>query len=309
LTDCTACSAVDKCGTCGAGKYPDGAGACVNCVDKADGKTLTCNPTTGFAETCAEKYFPDATTGNCLACAQSDCDLCTSATVCTKCDPGFRLLTADAVVSCTACSTDVNCGTCNATACTACKSGFYDIAACKACSTLNSDCLTCTDVNTCSTCTVGTYADGAKCYNCKNLDKNCGKCSNSTFCTECSGGFYAHTDGKCVACVEGCTSCTSALDCISTACKIGTYYKAGAEGEANTCVACSSLNTDCLTCTAADACTTCIAGKSPAAATCVGCNVDFCKTCATPTACDVCMVGYYKDATTNVCKPCTDVHA
>jgi len=109
LTDCTACSAVDKCGTCKDTMYPAlTTGVCTLCTAKADGKTLTCDSTTGKALTCATGYFADATTGNCLACsANSDCSECSSATVCTKCDEGFMIVAVvgpPATATCSACT-------------------------------------------------------------------------------------------------------------------------------------------------------------------------------------------------------------
>ena len=145
----------------------------------------------------------------CSACP-SNCDVCSSGTVCTTCSSGFYLSSVNnkcynpcpagtylSGSTCSGCST--GCSTCtSSTACTACQSGYYlyDDGSTQSCynpcpSTLVAD----TTTNTCTTsCPAGTYLDSGVCESCVEY---CTSCSSATSCSSCSGG-RTFTNGACV---------------------------------------------------------------------------------------------------------------
>ena len=98
------------------------------------------------------------------------------------------------------------------TACDVCKSGFYKdgTGVCKPCTDVNADCVTCTDVSTCTSCKNTFYAEAALCKPCA---AGCSRCSGSASCDVCAsncpaGSMYDYTSIKCVPCVQkGCMTC------------------------------------------------------------------------------------------------------
>ena len=81
---------------------------------------------------------------------------------------------------------------------------------------------------------------------------------------ECADGFFMDTNGACIACPEGCTSCTDAETCagcntgfsfIGTQCFCASLLNfVNSDKE---CVTCASVFPGCDTCTNATQCTRC----------------------------------------------------
>ena len=111
---------------------------------------------------------------------------------------------------------DVPCGTCNPTDpsdCYSCIAG-YEYRAGYGCLELNGTC-----DGICDVCPYGKVLNGIECTEC-TASANCGKCLATDLdnCTSCKLGDYLNVT-SCIACPDGCKTCTSATRCLS--CEIG----------------------------------------------------------------------------------------
>jgi hypothetical protein len=204
------------------------------------------------------------------------------------------------------------CASCTYSAfnCISCITGYYlsGINTCLACNSSWGFCTECTST-TCLSCTVplilsvsgcicnntaGLYfsLDYSSCLTCTAAIINCLTCANngSTICSCCSNGYYASNNsqicspcgGNCLTCAITATSCTSCIVTYSmvtvSSClcdnSAGLFYDLSTKG----CTLCSSLITNCLTCTTDSS------------------NL---------TQCSVCVNKYYWNSTILSCLPCS----
>ena len=171
---------------------------------------------------------------------------------------------------------------------------------CVACSAL---CLTCTDVNVCSSCNAGYYLQASTCLLCMPV---CKTCTTGTTCATCQNNLVL-TAGIC--------QCNSPY-----------FYNSTTK----TCIICSSLQSNCQTCSYATAydpnnppavvCSTANIGYYINAGTALPCIAN-CNNCdSDPLLCDtpkanftfdgvscVCSPSYYYQSTTQTCLDCTSV--
>lgn len=149
--------------------------------------------------------------GSCSLCPFG-CEMCSSATICSKCRKGFELAnnvcspacpfpcatcTNSTVTLCQTCfgGYSLTNGVCNgntdctATAsCTVCPSGLtLNNNICVQCGT---NCISCNVANVaeCKLCNNVTFLTTAKV--CSSCVSPCGSCRTSEFCLSCAGGFY-----------------------------------------------------------------------------------------------------------------------
>lgn len=95
----------------------------------------------------------------------------------------------DKLQYCTQCSVDPN-------KCDACNISNYYLdpnGNCQNCSTLITNCVTCTSSSNCTSCTNNQYAinSGNQCQLCSDLMTNCSTCTSSSNCTGCANNFSA----------------------------------------------------------------------------------------------------------------------
>lgn len=265
---------------CNSGYYLNNS-SCVICPANAtcSNNNINCNP--GYS-----------LNGNvCTIAACSDgCETCTSATQCTKCQPGYGTDITKAN-QCTAC--DSSCATCqfgnNKNFCTTCPANSsYSPAAVTG---LGGTTPVVALGGQCTPCPTGSSSNGGT-SQCTICDKGYGQQdSNGTGCVKC--------DSSCATCAFGgrsnsCTSCpinfsyTHIPELLTGTCKkceIGTF---SAGGIVTQCTPCS---TGCATCTSASAnqCTSCDNdyGLDSAGSACVKCH-SSCATCVSGGRSDVC---------------------
>jgi hypothetical protein len=205
--------AADAAGTCGKCKEPYIlAPDKKSCIQSSKGGCAA--EANGQCTKCLFKYWKNgATCSMCGTIGSTDCDICTTDKICTRCKPSNPIAT---VINgqCTPCP--INCLTCSAAnKCTTCLPGYFPAAdgSCQACGPACSSCISTT---TCGTCLskVGTKnvlkSASGQCVIC---DEGCTKCTaegSTAKCTECSEGFYLSTTGTCLRCGTNCAKCTSA---------------------------------------------------------------------------------------------------
>ena len=166
--------------------------------------------------------------------------------------------------------------------CTSCNSGFFlNNGACLTCSLNNIICETCSDINTCTSCTqrLG-YAQDGVCV--VNVNLFCTDYEFSGKCTKCNAGYYLSKQdcetcsSKCLTCDSSSTQCTECYD---------TYYLSN-----QTCRLCSS---PCLTCKSdSTQCTSCVDGFYLANGQCIDCG-STCLECDSKGTCTKC-IGFYE---------------
>lgn len=126
-------------------------------------------------------YVITSTNGNSCYNCSSKCNSCTSNSSCTVCTTSYYLLN----------------GLCVST----CPSGFYPRSAdssCQPCSLMN--CLTC-QMDLCTICRAGYFA-----FANNGVVLECVQ--------DCGHGYYANSqNGLCELCLNGCQTCTNAIDC------------------------------------------------------------------------------------------------
>ena len=96
----------------------------------------------------------------------------------------------------------------------------------------------------CEECEEGYFQKNWECYPCTQIDTDCVKCSNKDTCTGCREGFYL-SSGGCQKCPEGCSSCTNENSCDS--CEPG-YGKVGSmcvlcDNQVDNCAVCPTAGT------------------------------------------------------------------
>lgn len=282
---------------------------CITCT-AFDANCLSCgyNPTYSTSApnpikclTPAIGYFVQAngTTAQCGA----NCDICSSASVCTTCSSTYTLsgnvcvclplfLTNSAPFYCDNCSVIVPgcdiCTTAGTTQCSSCLHGYYPSAgppapSCLACPLT---CDGCTSGTVCTGClspftmagslclcsAMAQFVDASQtgCDLCPNVIFNCINCVNTlpTTCSLCGTGFSPATDGlSCIACPLNCYNCTSSTVCDT--CNPG-YGWDGVVCDCDlTCQNCLNLTGGaCSACTNATDCSGCAAGWFLSGSTC-----------------------------------------
>ena len=228
--------------------------------------------------------------GNCSKCA-SGCLVCDNTlTYCTECIPGFTLSG----------STCIN-GLCTSTQ-------YYNSTS-NTCTNCGLNCVTCLSSTQCLTCQVakmvpsggncscdttnGFFLLNSKCVYCglisadnpSGYPTNCSGCTFSTNnpegfeCSVCNAGSYL-SNGACVSCATGCSSCTGSTSC--SMCISPQYVF-------------SSGNCDCN----ANA----NYFKNTSTNLCQLCNLTNCSICSSLTTCTICVAGSFVNSTTHVCQP------
>ena len=209
--NCVTCSSADRCNICAKDRF--GSVCQSECSEGC--KNSLCSREGGFCmEGCKDGYT--MTEGICQKCPDN-CVSCTSLDLCTLCKLGSWGPTCN--FDCRGCNTD-GCGVeINCT--TGCRSGYYpqpvqvirDAYECLKCP---EGCSTCTNGNTCITCTLGHWGDSCtnECStNCKanTCDKGNGHCRDG-----CKNGFHGalcsdSCSARCEACdnPDGCTVCAA----------------------------------------------------------------------------------------------------
>ena len=313
-TGCAACSTPTTCDKCllGFTNTPNGCQPCaINC--------LNCDGSAG-CRLCSDSYYTVPSTANnainvcaactpgcvgctsttCLVCKQgmyatgancnlcpSNCNVCSSSTVCQNCAPGYNLNSTN---QCAPCSS--NCASCSSTACNQCTPG-YQLTTLGTCSGCTTNCLSCSST-ACLQCQNGFYLTTAGlCTVCPN---NCQIC-DSTGCLVCNNGRYPDSTKTCQLCSDKCTICNSAANCV--ACQTGFYLNV-VDGSNAACQQCHFMN--CLSCTIS-ACTICASGffLDAPTGTCKPC-VPGCPVCTDGSSCSVCPTGFFANA--GKCAPC-----
>ena len=133
--------------------------------------------------------------GVCVGCTVANCAECKSAGVCKRCNAGYSLLSGGTC----GCASHAVCGDkqiCENKICVdlPCPDGYYASEhKCKACS---SNCLTCSDQNTCTSCETDKYLSGGSCNTCSGKFAHCLECEPSK-CTRCDG-VTKKVNGVCV---------------------------------------------------------------------------------------------------------------
>lgn len=163
--------------------------------------------------------------------------------------------------TCKACSTiDASCTTCTSPVCTACSGGKvpqYDGFSCVTTPT-NCATLSATDKTVCGTCSTGYYWTGSACALCNLIDFNCLTCTSSGICTSCASGFVPSISGT--SCLAGgipnCATVNSGNSALCDTCNAG-YWWNGTD-----CALCSTIS-GCTTCSSAGVCTACTAPQIP----------------------------------------------
>jgi proprotein convertase subtilisin/kexin type 5 len=260
------------------------AGSCYQC-------DINCHVCAG-KDTCmkCKDSFYLTKSGRCESC-MSNCKTCDDAFKCTKCDEAKNYyLSLPKGEACTLCSS---------------ATGKFRVETSpKACWSCPSNCITCTDGQTCTICEDGWYLKGGLCLEC---DKNCSCCTDINTCTGCQAGFYFRTEvndkgitikycatcpdgffklnNDCFPCNANCVTCTELCSC--TKFKEGFY---GVEPEQT----CPANMGSCAQCPGANHCTECKAGY-------ILSNVNSIETCILK--CD--MDGYFLNRECNECYPCT----
>ena len=168
----------------------------------------------------------------------------------------------------------------------------------KVCKPCPANCTTCYSSTTCTGClaTHFLYTNGGKtiCELNASLPTGCAASTDQKACTACLTGYFMNTSKKCVATTFG-AKCSKWKEADKETCETagsGYFLKDG------TPTACS---TNCGTCTAADACTTCKTGfylKADKTCKAVTATV-LCKTWKNQDAeaCDTCEAGFQAIAT------------
>ncbi|ELP90338.1 hypothetical protein EIN_190680, partial [Entamoeba invadens IP1] len=277
-----------KCVDCENGDYPNSAGVCVPCnngncttCNSATGICTSCvsnyvftNPpsttcvackdfdsnceicSTDNSRTCISckaNMYPDATY-TCKSCDTSCGGSCnTTNGICTSCSTQ-SVFTEPKSTKCISCSVfDTSCVSCNNSPnriCSTCSTGKYPQASgkCGECeSTCGGKCNTTNGYCTGCTANYVLYeTSNLKCQKCSDFDPNCKTCASdyTRKCTQCNAGYYL-VNNKCVACDSSCNKQCDQTNGYCTGC-VTNYIKS--DTNPKTCVACSTLDLNCLTC-------------------------------------------------------------
>jgi len=214
---CESCANPGECAQCEDGMWPGDNGECTSCDQTGCG---TCNQDDGECEVCDDDHTMDPNTGDCVPnCDLTDCNSCSTPSVCEECEDGFFI---------------------------------NDFNLCEPCSDL---CAKCEDKkDSCSECKAPAQFLGGKCHNSCTTGglPNCVECDLSgdeNECTKCDTEFYPSDDGEeCLPCGNDCQRCPD-LD-ICTACDPG--YELDEDGEE--CIPSCSLLENCEECSSPTTC-------------------------------------------------------
>jgi hypothetical protein len=291
IEECQVCASATTCLVCNAGFRVDTSGCCEQCTqpnckycfeDKDDCQgciepkklknDCTCaDSCTAFEQgssgcACHVGAFVDGVCENNLI---NHCLTYTTGTKpyrCSKCQPGFYLLTRSDEKICDPCT----------------KTGFTIVGdLCHRCTVEN--CHQCTTAeNTCSQCISGYFLNSNQCKPC---GRDCLKCTSNTVCQLCRSGLYM----KAGACTP-CTSEGEVKDAISMICLDGT----------STCDCLVYVQSKCVRCKEgmflrpeSSQCVDCVANNEYALdGKCYTCDTN-CKICDSPSSCKACTDGYF----------------
>lgn len=158
---------------------------------------------------CMEEYYLD-TNNSCQKCSFG-CAICSTSTACITCNDGLYLTNTG---SCISCGTGIS--TCTIAVTQSCQPTYFLLST--ICAGCFSNCNTCSDFVSCSSCSIGYYlnSDSSKCLQCSS---NCLICTSDSLCTSCSQGYTQNNgicelfdckllDPYCIACTStACLTC------------------------------------------------------------------------------------------------------
>jgi hypothetical protein len=111
--------------------------------------------------------------------------------------------------SCYPCGT--YCLTCDSSGCITCNADSYYLNGvnCVLCSTAMTNCVTCSSISTCLTCTSSSFVYSGHCAVCSSFPIliNCQSCSDQITCTSCNPGYYINSTLTCSPCSNYDISC------------------------------------------------------------------------------------------------------
>ena len=244
-TSCTTCvNNLVMSGTvcnCSAGLFLNsGTKTCITCT-AFDANCLSCgynpaynpaSPTPIICVTPAIGFFVQ-TNGTTAACG-ANCNVCTSASVCTTCAATYSVSGGVCVSICSTLITGcITCVALPSTLCTSCSPGYYPTSAypSASCSLCPARCATCTSSTVCLTCispftiisnlclcSAPTYLNSAQtaCVTCSIAIANCLTCTSTspTTCSSCSPGYSPSSNAlSCTLCPANCQVCSSTTVC------------------------------------------------------------------------------------------------
>lgn len=294
---------------------------CRSCGSKAS----VCNDDgTGAASItdCYEDYEVQSDNSRCLSCPAA-CETCSGeelsgSATCTSCkDDLGNFLTNGECLTC-----GDNCLNCDdGSTCGECVTGYrVDGASCLECPAMcdeceandetgNDDCKTC-ESNYGEKPTASVTCDKCTKSNCKDCDRSN---SGAHTCNTCIDGYGKDEDGECAQCGTGCNECawdTTDAKLVCSACMTG--YTGPSAADTTLCIACTTADDNCATCTGdADpaTCTVCTEDYHYKTDTTECVANDAVTNCVQTTAsynvadgaCTACEEGYKPGATCDVC--------
>jgi hypothetical protein len=255
----------------------------------------TCN-TNGDCITCINPaYSVTPNNSSCYICNVINCMICnaTNTSQCTQCMSGFTLVATSAGSPPSICITSNNAG-------------------CQAYSSSSN--------NNCLFCQLGYSISNGFCYQCSNTQQACLGCSisNLSSCNLCAVGFYL-SNGSCYACPPFCSNCnaTSCFAINTNAIVINNQVYVEAcqwpcqncmQNNPAYCILCeggfySSVNGNCMPCSASSNCQTCSSITPQVCDTCF--NYGFLSTINQTSICQYCSYPCLTCAgTSNNCTSC-----
>lgn len=278
---------------------------------------LLCPGNSGCAK--CKPNFSKNGRGVCISCNVPKCQSCAIPDVCDKCNPDDTSLTlsifADKCLTCDKSSTGPGCFSCSdVNICGQCSNGFQlaipDAAAavCVKCQIPN--CKKCgvkASTTICKKCDVGYSISPTEdsCVQCLYPCDTCTAGVGPNNCATCSTPFFykkPNADGSCKKkLVNGCEEVDTADESRCAKCEGG--FKLESNSDATKCIWFCPDN--CLACTSASSCDTCVMGFVKATnGTCRRCQAKGCAVCSeNAIECKTCMRGFY-DNKLGECKKC-----
>ncbi|OAF67579.1 hypothetical protein A3Q56_04679 [Intoshia linei] len=296
LINCANCKTSNTCLNCEEGFYLNNEPPSCNVCPKSCKMCISSN----FCLVCNDNTYWKSE----IACIPN-CNICSTAEPCTKCDPKYYLHIDDShnclscSVNCYECLSDKYCLTCDENFCLnknkeciadthnclTCNQDYglstYSCETCiknyklKLCLECSQNCLICSDGEKCTKCIDGYYIYSFFCHICQ---ENCLECSSETNCSKCKIGYYFDSkEIECLKCPENCATCKSRDTC--SACVFENYFF---DAELNMCLTCKN---NCKSCTSQNKCVQCYDDSvfdttiSPSSCTKCSVAIEGCRKC------------------------------
>lgn len=249
--NCLACTNSNVCTLCNEGYSPNSQGVCLPCLSNCRGCSSQAN---AVCLSCGQGFYLNSNSV-CQACP-SFCLTCSSLG-CTQCQGGYTLTSSftcqkNCVAPCATCSAT------STTSCLSCLAGYTYVQSSSSCTPIT----TCT--GGCTVCPLNYVLSNSQCLACQSA--SCSRCTPTALsvCTACYPGNFLN-QGSCSACPTGCSTCSSAQNCLS--CSPGYTSQVQPVSTQVSCVQCQS---PCALCIGnAQTCTKCVSGYSLSGWNCV----------------------------------------